>query len=168
MINFDAPEDQCYLRREIIQGKKHSFASDIWSLGILVNELMTFKKVAEQEKQLELRKGSEFEELRLSNYSYDLQNIIKLMLVKDPFTRISLKIIRNYPTLWNFGFDDTQYTDEIENLKKENTKQQDIIQQLEEEVQSLQSENKKLKAENQKLEDQNELPQKSKFSTEEN
>jgi serine/threonine protein kinase len=76
-----------YLSPEIIQGGKYSFSSDVWSLGVIVYELMMNTKPFDDKipNQLMTKICSE-EPVYLSNYSIKIQNIVKLMLLKDPFS----------------------------------------------------------------------------------
>lgn len=93
-----------YMSPEIIQGNKYSFPSEIWSFGIIVYELMTFKRPFDSNRKEVLITQICFQEppVITLNYSPDLINVVKSMLIKDPFMRAKLKSIIKHPTLWNF------------------------------------------------------------------
>ena len=84
---------QTYMNPEILQGKKYSFASDLWSMGVIVYEMMTLKFLFEASTFQELQKKIIDKDISTfsSIYSADLIDVVKSLLSKDPFSRISIK-----------------------------------------------------------------------------
>lgn len=89
-----------YLSPEIIDNLPYNHKTDLWSLGVVLYELMVqkppFTTFNNNRKLLELRiKRGEFTP-PCNMYSSCLRNTVKLLLQKDPNKRISAKnIIRN-------------------------------------------------------------------------
>jgi NIMA (never in mitosis gene a)-related kinase len=157
----------CCMAPEIINGKQYSFPCDIWSLGIIIYELLTFKKPFLSKNQPDLKKQicCEFIPEISSNYSSDLIGMVQAMLMKDPFTRIKLNKILKHPTLWNLKED---LTKKVGLLERELKEQKDLVEKLHKEIdrlkyfetenQNLQNENQRLKSvetENQNLQNEN-------------
>jgi NIMA (never in mitosis gene a)-related kinase len=137
---------QNYISPEVIQGKQFSFASDIWSLGIIAYEMMTLKYPFQSENPIELSKKICNDEIEFSmNYSNEFESIIRSMLLKDSFLRISLKRILKHQFLWNFSSNQYQNLKEnIDILKRELLKQKEIHHQLEEHNHQINQLNKEL------------------------
>ena len=85
-----------YLSPEIISNIPYSYKSDIWSLGVLMYEMSTFKMPfdASSIKELasKIQKG-DFEKIDNKNYSKDLKQLIYDMLKVNPEKRPSTKDI---------------------------------------------------------------------------
>ena len=83
-----------HLSPEIVQGKPYSFKSDIWSLGVLLYQMMMHKMPFDANSlpmlSLKIMKGS-FAPINIKNYSPDLKNLVKLMLNVEPEKRPSAK-----------------------------------------------------------------------------
>ena len=78
-----------YLAPEIVEGKNYSFEADIWSLGVVFYELMTFKKPFEGTNYAAVILKIINDELKPINepYSKEFKNLIYKMLSKDPSKR---------------------------------------------------------------------------------
>jgi serine/threonine protein kinase len=140
---------------ELIKGEKYSFATDVWSFGVIMYELMYFKRPFEHQNQLELfnKICNEDPQFALS-YSTEFINIVKSMLSKDPFMRTSLKKILKHPILINFEDNKDQYEnmpEKIKNLEKINEEQKKKFLQLETQKQYIEQDNIYLKQENENL-----------------
>jgi serine/threonine protein kinase len=136
---------------EIIKGSKYSFPCDIWNLGIIIYELLTFKKPFISKTQLDLNNEicTQDPPAITVKYTHDLIDIVKAMLLKNPFTRIKLTKIVKHPTLWNFQEDANE---KVESLERELKEQKDLVENLQKEIEQLKSVN----MENQKLQEENE------------
>jgi NIMA (never in mitosis gene a)-related kinase len=97
-------ESPNYMSSEIVQGNKYSFASDIRSLGVIVYELMTFKRPFDDQNLIEMSKKicSQEPPAITLNYSVELIEVVRSMLSKNPVMRCKLKTLIKHPTLWNF------------------------------------------------------------------
>lgn len=78
-----------YLSPEIIENKPYNFASDIWSLGVVLYELCTLKPPfnAENLKYLALKIIKGVYVPIPSQYSKDMRKLIESLLKKDPAQR---------------------------------------------------------------------------------
>lgn len=84
-----------YLSPEIVQGKPYSFKSDIWSLGVLLYEMMALKMPFDAKNlpmlSLKIMKG---QCAPLSSfYSQDLRKLAEALLKTDPSKRPSVNEI---------------------------------------------------------------------------
>jgi NIMA (never in mitosis gene a)-related kinase len=146
-----------YMSPELLtQGKKYSFASDNWSLGIIVYELMTFKRPFEGTTLDELKSKILYEDPPAITFKYsgDLINVVKHLLSKEPFTRISLRKLIKHPSLWvekNQNQKIERLEQELVDQKEINQKQQVEIQQLKKENQHQENQYKRLKKTNQQM-----------------
>jgi NIMA (never in mitosis gene a)-related kinase len=127
-----------YMSPELVQGNKYSFGSDVWSLGIIIYEMMTFKRPFDDDNNIEMIKKictNDIPPIAI-NYSTELINVVKLMLNKDQFTRIKLKTLLKHPTLWNFEkVEDPIFT--IKKLENELNQQKIMNEKLQNEIQML-------------------------------
>ena len=84
-----------YLSPEIVQGKDYSFKSDIWSLGVLLYQLMSLRMPFDANNlpmlSLKIMKG-QYAPLPLS-YTADLRALVGKLLCVDPTNRLSVKEI---------------------------------------------------------------------------
>jgi serine/threonine protein kinase len=145
-----------YMSPELIQGKKYSFSSDVWSLGIIIYEMMTFKRPFDDQNQLEMNKKICFQDLPpiTLNYSVELIEVVKYLLSKNPVVRMKLKTLITHLTLWDFDKHESNLNTLVERLKKENHDQREVIQHLESENQrmkNLETQVQLFQAENQRL-----------------
>jgi serine/threonine protein kinase len=139
MTNSSFPKISGYESPEIIQGENPSFASDIWSFGVILYELMMLKQpFADQQLELVGRnicyRTPEFS----TNYSPELMSIVQIMLDKNPNCRPTLKKIQKHPILWKIHTNSNQkLAGKIENLEKETEAQKKENEKLEEQIQIL-------------------------------
>lgn len=87
-----------FLSPEIVTGARHSFATDVWSLGIVFYILLTgrfpfLSNVVEQTMQNIAHKPLNFNQPFWEPISKESKNLIYKMLTKDPQTRITPKLI---------------------------------------------------------------------------
>jgi NIMA (never in mitosis gene a)-related kinase len=84
-----------YLSPEIVQNKPYSFKSDVWSLGILLYEMMALKMPFDANSlpmlSLKIMKGSYNPPPHV--YTKDLRNLVAALLVVDPNKRPSINDI---------------------------------------------------------------------------
>ena len=84
-----------YLAPEIWREKKYSKESDIWALGVILYELLHFKKpfpATEKEELIEKVYHQPYNKIR-SGISTPFQHLINIMLKKDPSKRPSIEEI---------------------------------------------------------------------------
>ena len=87
-----------YIAPEILIGKEYNFSVDIWSLGILIYEMLTGNPpfISENKKHLYELITKEEPNFDLPSLSEDARNLLRQMLQKDPENRITEeKIKRN-------------------------------------------------------------------------
>jgi TPR repeat protein len=82
-----------YMSPEMFADSGYSFETDVWSLGILIYEMMThtlpFGSKPEKEVMRKVQ-NAELPEIK-ADYSAALKNVVKLMVRKKPGARISLE-----------------------------------------------------------------------------
>lgn len=92
-----------YLSPEIIQGKLYDNKSDIWSLGVLLYEMMTFKMPFEANTlpmlSMKIMRGNYTPPS--SMYTKDLREIVSKCLMVDPSRRPSIREILKMPIIQN-------------------------------------------------------------------
>ena len=85
-----------HLSPEIVQGKPYSFKSDIWSLGVLLYQMLMLKMPFDANSlpmlSLKIMKGN-FAPITNKCYSADIKSLVKSMLNVDPDKRPSAKDI---------------------------------------------------------------------------
>lgn len=136
-----------YLSPEMIQQKKYSFKIDIWCLGMIIYELMMLHRPFDDPNLDKILSKICFEDLPpiTQIYSTELIEIVKGMLAKDQYSRLSLRKIRMHPTLWkDIQNDDEILKEKVENLEKEMTLQKAINKKLKSQVQDLEKMKKEL------------------------
>lgn len=89
------PIDVCFpeMSPEMLNNKTYSFSTDIWSLGCVLYQLMTFKTPFGKDPSTLLQNIDQGFEPIVRKYSDKLKTLVKMMLVKDPDFRISFKKI---------------------------------------------------------------------------
>jgi len=94
-----------YLSPEVAQNKPYSFASDLWSMGIVIFELMTLKKPFNGQGLEQLIKNiinSRLPSFSPSQNRYiSLQPIVTGLLQKKPVSRLKIKVVLRTPCVWN-------------------------------------------------------------------
>jgi len=92
-----------YLSPEIIQGKLYDNKSDIWSLGVLLYEMMTFKMPFEANTlpmlSMKIMRGNYTPPS--SMYTKDLREIVSKCLMVEPSRRPSIREILKMPIIQN-------------------------------------------------------------------
>jgi serine/threonine protein kinase len=87
-----------YLPPEMIRQEDHDEFADVWSLGILVFELLTGSPPFEEETQEDTRKRIVAVDIRFPLFvREDARDLIKKLLVRNPRMRMSLKSVRTHP-----------------------------------------------------------------------
>ena len=118
-----------YMAPEIFEnkGKGYSFEVDIWSVGIIMYQLLTGKLPFDGENRDEIKKnilGFQPEDLDVSGLSEVAANLIKQILVKDPKKRPGINQI-----IYHYFFHDTEFpkyiTSEILNKIEKEKKEKD-------------------------------------------
>jgi serine/threonine protein kinase len=117
---------QQYMSPEVLQGNNYSFASDIWSLGVLMYELMNLNLPSESSNLI-----THINLVFPEKYSKTLQDIVKEMLLEEPFQRASLQRIQKKLN----SYDSQENT--VTKLESEVIQQRETIHQLEEQNQIL-------------------------------
>lgn len=84
-----------YLSPEIVENKPYSLPSDIWSLGVVLYEMMALKKPflggSLETLALKIARGAYPD--APNNYGYGLRGILKKMLLVDPNSRPTIQKI---------------------------------------------------------------------------
>jgi len=90
-----------YLSPEIVEGKKYSFKSDIWSMGILLYEMCTLKPPfdANSLQYLALKIVNGKYTPIPSHYSKEMKNLVTAMLSRDPAKRPRVHDILQMPII---------------------------------------------------------------------
>ena len=107
-----------YLSPEIINSKPYDSKSDIWALGVLLYEMMTFRMPfnATSFASLSLKIIKGFYQTPPSSYSNDLIDLVKKCLNMDPKKRPSAENILKLPFIQKriFGFlNEVQYNEDL-------------------------------------------------------
>ena len=107
-----------YLSPEIINSKPYDSKSDIWALGVLIYEMMTFKMpfngISLASLSLKILKG--FYQAPPTSYSKGLIDLVKRCLNLDPKKRPSAENILKLPFIKKriFGFlDEVQFNEDL-------------------------------------------------------
>ena len=144
-----------YLSPEILEGKPYDNKSDIWSLGILLYEMMTLKMPFNANSlpmlSVKILRGNYTPPPAI--YTADLRDIVSRCLQIVPSRRPSINEILNLPIIKNSirkYLDDAQYNKEfsksIAKRYKENKKNQEIKHQ-ENEIQGLNNQENEIPSE---------------------
>ena len=107
-----------YLSPEIINCKPYDSKSDIWALGVLIYEMMTFKMPfnASSLPSLSLKIIKGYYQAPPPSYSKDLIELVKKCLSLEPNNRPSAESILKLPFIQKriFGYlDDVQYNENL-------------------------------------------------------
>ncbi|CAD8123767.1 unnamed protein product [Paramecium sonneborni] len=95
-----------YAAPEVWKGEQYSWPCDIWSIGCIIYELITFQPPFRAPDLLSLNKKIQagYYEPIPSKFSQDLQDIIKLLLQVDPLNRPNCdQILKNPKVIKNSG-----------------------------------------------------------------
>eukprot|EP00198_Chlamydomonas_reinhardtii_P012499 XP_001701836.1 NimA-related protein kinase 1 [Chlamydomonas reinhardtii] len=82
----------CYMAPEVWSGRPYSYSSDMWSLGAVLYEMMTFRTPMEGRTMADLRNrimGGRYTPIPAGRYSAELTNICHSLLATDPAKRPS-------------------------------------------------------------------------------
>ncbi|KAG2435017.1 hypothetical protein HYH02_012014 [Chlamydomonas schloesseri] len=82
----------CYMAPEVWSGRPYSYSSDIWSLGAVLYEMMTFRTPMEGRTMADLRNriiGGRYTPIPPGRYSPELTGICHSLLATDPAKRPS-------------------------------------------------------------------------------
>ena len=122
-----------YMAPEIFEnnGKGYSFEVDIWSVGIIMYQLLTGKLIFDGKSSLEIQKNIlkfKTENLDVSGLSIVAADLIKQILVKDPRQRPGINQI-----IYHYFFHDTEFPEyitqeifnKIDNKEKKETKEEE-------------------------------------------
>jgi serine/threonine protein kinase len=139
---------------EIIQEKQSSFTFDIWSLGIVLFQMMTLQVPFHRNIISQLIDQILHETIPplFEKYSNELKDIVREMLVKDSYCRIKLSKILKHSTLFLNKHEPNQQNepDRILFLENENVRLQSENKILKDQVQNLTIANQNLEDELQK------------------
>jgi serine/threonine protein kinase len=87
-----------YLPPEMIDGAEHDEHVDVWTLGILLYEMLSGDPPFEAQGQMATYRRIRAIDLRFPRYfSEDVKDLIRKLLVKDPRKRMSLKLVPKHP-----------------------------------------------------------------------
>jgi serine/threonine-protein kinase ULK/ATG1 len=108
-----------YMAPEILQYKKYDAKVDLWSIGIILYEMLSAEPPFIASNHIQLLKTIETTKFKFQKniiISTDCINIIESLLVVNPKERISFDDFFNHPFFENYNFE--QNIDEIEEIKK--------------------------------------------------
>lgn len=87
-----------YLSPEMIKGKEHNHAVDIWALGILLYEFIVGSPPFEADEIKETYRRIVHSQVKFPDYvSASARDLINKMLRKNPAKRIELKKVKSHP-----------------------------------------------------------------------
>eukprot|EP00466_Bigelowiella_natans_P007205 jgi/Bigna1/76568/fgenesh1_pg.42_\ len=87
-----------YLPPEMVEGKEHNFAVDVWSLGVLMYEFLVGDPPFEAEGHNETYRRISRVDLHFPSFvSKEARDLISKLLVKDPRKRLPLKDVQKHP-----------------------------------------------------------------------
>lgn len=114
-----------YMAPEILQHKKYDAKVDLWSIGIILYEMLSAEPPFTASNHIELLKTIETTKLKFQKniiISTDCINIIESLLVVNPKERISFDDFFNHPFFENYEFEKKEKVEEIieetEEIKK--------------------------------------------------
>ena len=93
-----------YISPEIVQNQPYSFKSDIWSLGVLLYELIALKYPFDASSlpklMIKIMKG-QYMKIKDKSFSPELKNLVYMILNVDPVKRPGIKEILEMPIMKN-------------------------------------------------------------------
>ena len=93
-----------YISPEIVQNEPYSFKSDIWSLGVLLYELIALKYPFDASSlpklMIKIMKG-QYMKIKDKSFSTELKNLVYMILNVDPVKRPGIKEILEMPIMKN-------------------------------------------------------------------
>ena len=93
-----------YISPEIVQNEPYSFKSDIWSLGVLLYELIALKYPFDASSlpklMIKIMKG-QYMKIKDKNFSTELKNLVYMILNVNPDKRPGIKDILDMPIMKN-------------------------------------------------------------------
>ena len=134
-----------YLSPEILENKPYDAKSDIWSLGVLLYEMMTFKMPFSANSfpilVVKILRGNYTPPPTI--YSKDLREIIDKCLIVDYGKRPTIQQILNFPIIQNrlkLFFDKIQYNKEFSKTLDKKFKEKQKIKSKENSINSINNE----------------------------
>ena len=134
-----------YLSPEILENKPYDAKSDIWSLGVLLYEMMTFKMPFSANSfpilVVKILRGNYTPPPTI--YSKDLREIIEKCLIVDYRKRPTIQQILNFPIIQNrlkLFFDKIQYNKEFSKTLDKKFKEKQKIKSKENSINSINNE----------------------------
>ena len=118
-----------YMAPEILQHKKYDAKVDLWSIGIILYELLSAEPPFMASNHIQLLKTIETTKFKFPKniiISTDCINIIESLLVVDPKKRISFEKFFNHPFFDNYKFEKN------ETVEKEEEKNETVEDETEE------------------------------------
>ena len=106
-----------YMAPEILQHKKYDAKVDLWSLGVILYEMLTNELPFKATNHIELLKMIETKKFKIENYiviSKDCYNLLESLLVVEPKNRITYENFFKHSFFDNYVFEES----EEEEIKK--------------------------------------------------
>lgn len=92
-----------YLPPEMIEGKEHNYAVDVWSLGVLMYEFLVGNPPFEAHGHNETYRRISRVDLRIPSFvSREAKNLMKLLLRKEPRQRLQLDKVLQHPFITKY------------------------------------------------------------------
>jgi serine/threonine protein kinase len=136
-----------YMAPEILQHKKYDAKVDLWSLGVILFEMLTNEQPFKASNHIELLKIIETTTFKIEKHiiiSKDCHDLLKSLLVVEPRKRISFQDFFKHPFFNNYVFEEEteedikkstfiDFIDEHFNVKEKDEKEilsEDIVDNL--------------------------------------
>jgi len=110
-----------YMAPEILQHKKYDAKVDLWSLGIILYEMLTCELPFKASNHIELLKVIETKKFKIENHiviSKDCYNLLESLLVVEPKNRISFENFFKHSFFDNYIFEEKIEEETEEDIKK--------------------------------------------------